>query len=172
MQRWGRVTKPAWNPDQGKNVGYRYKCSQCNRTFRAYSDGGAEHYSNQDIRRLAVMAWAIGLSLSSVVDLFGEHGVTMSRSTIWRAGQDLLGGAPPADMPVEVTIVHPQLEPETQSRYWAGVAVLIEIGRRETVKLHLATEESSAILREWVRDLAGELEIEVVPGGTEYESKR
>jgi DNA-directed RNA polymerase subunit RPC12/RpoP len=165
MQRWGKAMKPAWNPNKLELTGHRYRCLDCERTFRAYSDGGTPNYPGQDIRRLAVMAWATGLSLSSVVDLFGENGVNLSRSTVWRAGQDLLGGTPTHEISVTVTAAEGDSDAQSLAYRWADLAVLLEIGRRKTVRLHLATEESAAELQAWVRSLAGELELEIYPGG-------
>src|SRR6476620_326374 len=90
LQRWGAVAKPLRDTDFEVVQAYRFRCTECDRTFRHYPDGVDRADLSQRLRCLAAMAWSMGLSLRGVGIIFSAFGqeLRVSRSSVWRAVQD------------------------------------------------------------------------------------
>ena len=102
---WGKVGKPV-RDNRCRNVQvYRYRCCNCQRTFRHYPQGVDQADQTQRMRKLAVMYWVMGLSLRGVVTALSVHGVKLSHMSVWRDLQEQAG----------------QLE---KQRHWQAVRVL------------------------------------------------
>ena len=65
-------------------VTVRYKCAQCNRTFRHYPSGVTRADQSQRLIVLAAVAWALGLSTRSIQWLFDKFGAGIGKSTALR----------------------------------------------------------------------------------------
>jgi transposase-like protein len=68
---------------------YRYKCRECEKTFRYYPNDVDRSGFTCSIRYLAVILSAMGLSSRKIKDIFNKFGITLSHMTIWREGQEL-----------------------------------------------------------------------------------
>ncbi len=60
LQRWGVVHKPLRDTDVEGVLAYRYRCTQCLRTFRWYPEGVDGADLSQRLRCLAALAWSMG----------------------------------------------------------------------------------------------------------------
>jgi DNA-directed RNA polymerase subunit RPC12/RpoP len=89
LQRWGRVTKPITGRADVTAVIYRYKCQDCEKTFRDYPKGVDRSGITRSIRHLAVILSALGLSSRKIQEVFDRFGINLSHMTIWREGQEL-----------------------------------------------------------------------------------
>ncbi len=74
VQRWGAVQKPLRDTDYEAVVAYRFRCTECGRTFRHYPDGVDKADLSQRLRCLAALAWSMGLSLRGVGVIFSAFG--------------------------------------------------------------------------------------------------
>ena len=66
----------------------RYRCSDCERTFRHCPEGVDRGGQTQRMRGWAALAWALGLSLRSASHLLAAFGVSISRMSVWRDVQE------------------------------------------------------------------------------------
>ncbi|MCK5430614.1 MAG: hypothetical protein KAI94_14140, partial [Anaerolineales bacterium] len=57
LQRWGRVHKPVRDATGLLTEIYRYRCSECERTFRHYPEGVDRSNQTLRIRQIAGLAW-------------------------------------------------------------------------------------------------------------------
>ncbi|MCK4977114.1 MAG: transposase family protein [Anaerolineales bacterium] len=89
LQRWGRVTKPVRDATGLLTEIYRYRCSECERTFRHYPEGVDRSNQTLRIRQIAGLAWVMGMSTRDVVDAFRNVGLKVSRTSVWREGKRL-----------------------------------------------------------------------------------
>ena len=72
LQRWGQVTKPVVVRKDVTAILFRYRCKECDRTFRHYPTGIDRSNYSRDIRRLAALLWALGLSYREIVEIFNK----------------------------------------------------------------------------------------------------
>lgn len=89
LQRWGRIKKTVRDAQEEDLVLYRYRCMECERTFRHYPEGFDRSDQSPRIRQIAGLAWAMGLSTRDVVAALNQVEVTMSRMSVWREGQNV-----------------------------------------------------------------------------------
>ena len=94
--RHGLVTKRIRDLYISEVTVQRYRCCDCERTFRRYPHGVDRHDQSHRLRGLAALSWALGLSLRSVSHLLGALGCELSRMSVWRdvqaVGTSALGG--------------------------------------------------------------------------------
>ena len=84
LQRWGPVTKPVTCAEDVTLIIYRYKCMDCNKTFRHYPEEIDQSGFSQAIRSLAAMLSVMGYSSRSIANTFDQFGVHVSHMTVWR----------------------------------------------------------------------------------------
>ena len=90
LQRWGMVARSVKDMGQSVAYVYRYHCSECNYTFRIYPSGLDRSHISQRVRKIAALAWALGMSSREVRSFFEQFDIQLSHATIWRDGQGLL----------------------------------------------------------------------------------
>ena len=84
LQRWGRVRKPLKDPRLQEVEVHRYRCPQCQRTFRHYPQGVTPWTQSRRTVLLCALLWALGLSLRSVSALLPHLGTPLSRMSVLR----------------------------------------------------------------------------------------
>lgn len=84
FQRWGQETRKIKDPKIKSVKVYRYKCTQCRRTFRHYPEGISQAQQSERMKQLAVICWSFGLSHRGVEAILSAFGVSLSRMTSWR----------------------------------------------------------------------------------------
>ena len=84
FQRWGGVRKPVRDSQYRSVQPYRYRCCNCQRTFRHYPAGVARADQTQRLRKLAAIYWVLGLSLRGVAIALTPFGIKLSHMTVWR----------------------------------------------------------------------------------------
>lgn len=163
FQRWGKVGKPV-RDNRCRNVQvYRYRCCNCQRTFRHYPQGVDQADQTQRMRKLAVMYWVMGLSLRGVVTALSVHGVKLSHMSVWRDLQEQAG----------------QLE---KQRHWQAVRVLgldgayvhgwdkrkhpvliaVDLGRGQPVAIGYVDEYNPQAVRRFLAPLVQRLGVSVI----------
>jgi transposase-like protein len=83
FQRWGEVNKPVKDVRVRKVKVYRYRCCQCQRTFRHYPEGNTRADQTERLRLFAVLLWTLGLSHRASSLILSGKGM-VSFMTIWR----------------------------------------------------------------------------------------
>jgi len=88
FQRWGQVSKPVKDV-QVRNVKvYRYRCCDCQRTFRHYPEGNTRADQTERLRVYASLLWKLGLSYRASSLILTGVRVRVSHMTIWRDVQE------------------------------------------------------------------------------------
>lgn len=90
LHRWGVDSKTVTDTEPSVACVHRYRCNACNRTFRVYPAGVDRSSISHRVRRLAAIAWALGMSSRDVVEYFSQFDITLSHTTVWRDGQELV----------------------------------------------------------------------------------
>jgi len=84
FQRWGKGRKPIRDSQYRSIQVYRFRCCQCQRTFRHYPLGVDRADQTQRMRKLAAICWMMGLSLRGVKIILEAFSIQLSHMTVWR----------------------------------------------------------------------------------------
>lgn len=166
LQRWGQVTKPVKDPQDLTTVIYRYRCEECERTFRDYPDGVDRSDYTSGIRKLAALIWALGLSYRDIINIFDDIGIKLSRSTVWREGQELvtrLNGRKLHNhiqrFRIDKNYIH-----KVSSKF--GVVVAVDFGVGKYTILGTLSEHNPLSVKSWLQPLIQDTNIKVMELGT------
>lgn len=84
FQRWGQICKAVKDVHVRQVKVYRYRCCQCQRTFRHYPEGSTRADQTERLRQLAILLWTLGLSHRSASLILSGLQVVVSHMLIWR----------------------------------------------------------------------------------------
>ena len=166
LQRWGQVTKPVKDPQDLMTVVYRYRREECQRTFRDYPDGVDRSDYSSGIRKLAALIWALGLSYRDIINVFDDIGIQLSRSTVWREGQELvtrLNGRKLHNhiqrFRIDKNYIH-----KVSSKF--GIVVAVDFGIGKYTILGTLNEHNPLSVKSWLEPLIQDTNIRVMELGT------
>lgn len=80
-----RIIKRVKHPNLSFVSVVRRRCERCGRTFRHYAPGVNRSIQTVTVRAINVLLYSIGLSYSQIVNLLGNLGVKLVKSTVWRS---------------------------------------------------------------------------------------
>lgn len=161
LQRWGRITKPVRDTHDLEVEVHRYRCCECRRTFRSYPEGVDRADRSMRLRRLAALAWALGLSLEEVIDVFDSFGLNLSRTTIWRDGQEMVAQLPDGRRSRLVQVLCTHGQNTWIEEHQGGVVLVLELKHRKKILLEMLDEDDPAFVEEWLSPIAQDLGLEV-----------
>lgn len=161
LQRWGKITKPVRDTHELEVEVHRYRCCDCGRTFRAYPQGVDRSERTLRLRQLAALTWALGLSLEEVVTVFDSFGMKLSRTTIWRDGQDMVSRLPDGRRSRLVQVLAKGGETTWLQDHKGGVVIVLELKRRKKVLLEMLDEDDPQNVQHWLEPIASELGLEL-----------
>jgi len=161
FQRWGQVTKPV--KDMGPDVDlYRYRCDDCQRTFRYYPKGIGRSDCSQGTRQLAALIWALGYSYRDISALFMDYEITLSRSMIGREGKALAARLHGLTLSqyrkvysIDKVYIH-----RVSSKL--GVVVAVELKNDRYAILGTLNEHDPRKVRSWLSPMVRDAEVEVI----------
>lgn len=167
LQSWGKGAHAVQDVEPEVGEYHRFRCSACGRTFRRYSGGSDRTGLTPRMRKIAGMAWALGLSAREVVDVLGEAGIELNYMTVWREGTEL------------VTRLKEYFGPERPGRYSIdkqflkiktrniGTSIMIEMGGGKTVVLGRMDEVDYRKVLAWLDPILKDLQLTVSITGTD-----
>jgi transposase-like protein len=168
LQRWGAVSKPLRDTDFEVVRAYRFRCTECGRTFRHYPEGVDKADMSQRLRTLSAMAWRMGLSLRGVgiiFSAFGE-GLAPSRMSVWRAvqdkGEELRRTAKAHQHKHKVRVLGVDGAWIRLNGQTTGVMVCVDMGSGQMVSMEVVDEHDPEAVCQWLRPLVEELGVEVI----------
>jgi hypothetical protein len=161
LQSWGSGTKIVQDAKQEVVTYTRYFCKTCGRTFRHYSSGVDGTRLTERIRKMAAMAWALGLSAREVASIFEESGVYLGYMTIWRDGNGLVARCRDAlnpDRPDRYTIDQLFLK---NKGHGIGTSIVVDLGDGKKVALGKMPEVNYRKVLTWLEPILKDLDIRV-----------
>ncbi len=168
LQSWGYIAKNVQDIQQTSTEVHRFRCTECGRTFRQYPEGVDRSNQTIRLRKLAAIAWVMGLSSRDVVDVFSQLGIELSHMTVWREGRELtiqLQERKEYDSVRKYALDRVFL-PGVSSRF--GVVVVIDIGTGKRVILGTLDEFNPRLVKNWLESLILDTGFEVSIAGTDY----
>jgi transposase-like protein len=162
FQRWGQVTKPVKDMAGPDLDLYRYRCDDCQRTFRYYPKGIERSDYSKGTRQLAALVWAFGYSYRDISALFMDYEITLSRSMIGREGKAL------ADRLHGLTLNQYRKVYSIDKVYIhrvsskLGVVVAVELKSGRFAILGTLNEHDPRKVRSWLSPLVKDAEVDVI----------
>ena len=167
LQRWGRVTKPVKDRRDIVAVIYRYRCQDCERTFRDYPKDIDRSNHARGIRRLAALLWALGLSYREIIRILEKNQINLSRSTIWREGQEVtaqLSGRKINKLRQEYRIDKTYIHKVSNN---FGLVLAVDLCDGEYIILGTLNEHNPSHVTSWLKPLVQGTNIEIAQFGTD-----
>ena len=161
LQRWGRSSKLILDTHELSVEVHRYRCTACRRTFRAYPEGVDRHERSLRLRQIAALSWALGLSLEDVTNTFLEFGTHLSRSTIWRDGQEIIRFLPGKRRKNLVYQIKNDDGGRRIARHQGGVVIMLELNPKKRIMLELVDDDTAEAARSWLDPLAVSLGLDL-----------
>jgi len=149
FQKWGTEKRKIKDPKMRTVKVFRYKCTNCKRTFRHYPEGVTHAQQSERMKQLAVICWSFGLSYRKIEALLSAFGVSLSRMSGWR---DVQAGAeairrkkawkPARVVGIDGAWVNGQ-----------GVMVAVDMGDGEPLEIGAVDEKDMAAVMRWLKQL-------------------
>lgn len=159
LQRWGSVVKPLIDPKLTFALLYRYRCTQCRKTFRHYPQGITEADQTDRMRFVCALMWKMGASLRGTTGLLGIWQRPVCHMTVWR---DIQWAA--LRRPAKATVRVAGLDgfyTKIQGKD-KGLMVLLDMGDGQPVELAEVAEDHPEQLLAWLLPLAQQYGVEVI----------
>lgn len=159
LQRWGGVLKAVIDPHLQVVQVYRYRCTQCHRTFRDYPQGVTQADQTDRMRFLCALVWKIGASLRQTTGVLGVWQRPVCHMTVWR---DIQWAA--LHRPTKRRIPVAGLDGFYCSLKGkaTGLTVLVDLGDGQPVTMAQLPEEKVEQLLDWLKPLAQQYGIQVI----------
>ena len=149
FQRWGGQTRRIKDHKIRTVKIYRYKCTNCKRTFRHYPEGISHTQQSERMKQLAVICWSFGLSYRKIEAILSAFGVSLSRMSGWRDVQVGAEGIrrekkwkPSRVVGVDGAWVNGR-----------GVMVAVDLGDGEPLEIAAIDEKDMAAVFKWLKGL-------------------
>ena len=162
FQRWGQVNKPVKDVRVRNVKVYRYRCCQCQRTFRHYPEGNSRADQTERLRLFAVLLWTLGLSHRASRLILSGLCVFVSHMMIWRA-------------------VQAEAQKITKRNHWKPVRVIgldgayvlgwgekqpvlvaVDLGTGDPIAIGYLNEQDPRVVRRWLAPLVQQHGITVI----------
>ena len=150
FQRWGSVQKPVKDIWIRKVQVYRYRCCECQRTFRHYPEGNSRADQTERLRVFAIVLWTLGLSHRASSLILSGLQVMVSHTLIWRDVQEEARQIQKRNHWKPVRIVG------VDGAYVLGwgekqpVVVAVDLGSGEPIAIGYLNEQDPQALRRWL----------------------
>jgi len=159
IQRWGNVSKTVIDPRVKWAVIYRYRCTQCRRTFRDYPQGISTADQSDRMRFLCALIWKIGASLRQTTGILGVWQTPVCHMTVWR---DLQWAAMRRPKKNKVRVAGLDGFYTRVKGKEKGLMVMLDMGDGQPVELAEVEEANPETLLEWLLPLATQYGVEVI----------
>lgn len=161
LQRWGGQPRSIKDPHVHEVLVYRYRCTDCGRTFRHYPEGISGAHQSQRLIQLAVVSWVLGLSLRGTSALLSVFPVALSHTSIWNdvqaAAQRWSQNQTRQVRVLGVDGVYPKVWGQEQP-----TVIAVDLGSGQPVALGAISEKDWRAVVAWLEPLVEELGVQVV----------
>lgn len=168
LQGWGLAPRSIQDIQPTSAEIHRYRCSDCGRTFRHYPQGVDRNAQTLRVRKLAALAWVMGISSRDVVDLFRNLGIELNRMTVWREGKELARQLQERASPElwKKYTLDPVYLPGVSPRF--GVVLVLDVGLEKRIVLGTMDEYNPRKVKSWLEQLAPGFDFQVSVVTTDF----
>lgn len=159
LQRWGRIHKAVLDPQIQEVLLYRYRCSECGKTFRHYPQGITRADQTDRMRFLCALIWKIGASLRQTTGLLGIWQRPVCHMTVWR---DIQWAALRRPAKTKLRVVGLDGFYTKIKGKEAGLMVMLDMGDGQPVELGKVEEANPQTLLAWFLPFVQQYGIEII----------
>lgn len=159
--------KAVRDTDHDAVTSHRYKCTTCGRTFRVYPTGVSQAQQSDRLKAMSVLLYILGVSYGGVADFLGAFGLQMSKTTVYnnvqaagvvarkrqKAGVEHGGQRPIIGADGTFLKVKGQQ---------VGIEIVVDDETGELLGLDLTASESAEEIEPFIRQIAQQVEAEVL----------
>jgi hypothetical protein len=161
LQRWGCVEKTVKDTHVRLALLYRYRSTECGRTFRHYPDGLSSAHQSQRLVQFAALCWVLGLSLRGTSAILSAFPVALSHTSIWWDVQ-ALSRRLKRRLPRPIRVagldgVYPKVAGVEQP-----TLIVVDMGTGQTMALAAIHEKDWRRTMQWLKPLMDEWGVEVL----------
>lgn len=159
LQRWGGVAKALIDPHLKFARIYRYRCTQCRKTFRDYPQGITTADQTDRMRFLCALMWKLGASLRQTTGLLGIWQRPVCHMTVWR---DIQWAALRRPRKTQVRVAgldgfYTKIKGKDK-----GLMVMLDMGDGQPLELGEVAEDTPEQLFAWLLPLTQQYGVEVI----------
>ena len=160
-------TKAVRDTNHEEVTSHRYKCTTCGRTFRVYPTGVSQAQQSDRLKAIRVLLYILGISYGGAADFLCAIGLDIMKTTVYdnvqaagvvarkrqkneleRGGQRPIIGADGTFLKV--------------SGQQVGIEVVVDDETGELLGLGITTSESAEEIEPFIRDIAQQVEAEIL----------
>lgn len=161
LQRWGSSLKAVKDMHVNQAIVYRYRCTECKRSFRHYPAGVTAAHQSQRLVQFAALCWIFGLSLRGTSAVLSAFPVGLSHTSAWRDVQVVCAGLK-RRLPGRVRVLgvdgfYPKIAGQEQPS-----VVAVDLGTGQPVALGAISEKDWRAVVAWLEPLVKAWGVEVI----------
>jgi transposase-like protein len=161
LQRWGGQQRSIKDIHLEHTWVYRYRCTNCGRTFRHYPEGISSARQSERLAVFAGLCWMLGLSLRATSAILSVFPAELSHTSVWRDVQALSAhvkrNRPKKIRVLGVDGVYPKLVGKEQP-----TVIVVDMGTGKPVAVWPISEKDWRAVVKRLGPLAQELGVEVI----------
>lgn len=161
LQRWGGRQRSIKDIHLQHAWVYRYRCTNCGRTFRHYPEGISSARQSERLAVFAGLCWMLGLSLRATSAILSAFPAELSHTSVWRDVQALSAhvkrNRPKKIRVLGVDGVYPKLVGKEQP-----TVIVVDMGTGKPVAVWPIPEKDWRAVVKRLGPLAQELGVEVI----------
>jgi transposase-like protein len=158
FQKWGQERRRIKDPQVKVVTIRRYKCTQCQRTFRHYPEGVSRAQQSRRLRQVSVVMWSLGLSYRSIALVLSVFGLVLSHMSGWRDVQE-------AGKRLRQRLGKKKVKVIGVDGAWQqgqGMVVAVDMGTGHVLEVAQIDEKDKEALEPWLQLLQEEYGVEVI----------
>jgi transposase-like protein len=140
----------------------RFRCCDCERTFRHYPEGVGPANQSMRLQQLAAICWVMGLSLRRVTAVLGAFGIPLCHMSVWRDVQTLAEAWKLPPPPTGVRVLGVDGFYASIKGQDSGMMVAVDMGSGQPVALACIDEKDRPALFTWLEALQEQLGVVVM----------
>ena len=161
LQRWGSTLKEVKDTHTHQAIVYRYRCTECQRTFRHYPQGVTAAHQSQRLVQFAALCWVFGLSLRGTSAILSVFPAVLSHTSAWRDVQAVCAGLK-RRLPGRVRVLgvdgfYPKIAGQEQA-----TIVAVDLGSGQPLALGAINEKDWRAVVAWLAPLVEAWGVEVI----------
>jgi transposase-like protein len=159
--------KPTRDLNYAAVESFRYQCLKCGRTFRVYPEGVSRAQQSDGLKAMSVILYVLGLSYGAVADFLEALGQGLGKTTVYRNVQAAgFASRQRQRQTVDEQVARPVIG--TDGTYVkvkgvkVGLQVVVDDANDDLLGLDLIVSERAEEVIDLVRDIAVQVEAEVL----------
>jgi transposase-like protein len=162
------VRKKVVDAEHREVKAWRYQCLTCGKTFRVYPEGVSNKQISQRVNGMGVMLYLLGLSYGAVEGMLGALGLTMGKSSVYRAVQAVADKVPGLkkedlkDRKYQTKAIGADVTSIRCNGKWIPVGIVVDATNGVVISIDKLPGEETEQLKAWLQPIVEAVDAEVL----------